>query len=144
MNAKILIAALVTAVAGFFLGWLIYEALGADAWMKANMVHAPDEYGMLFKKQMNFFTLIAANLCWGLMLAWFLDKIGARTMTSAILPSVILAVLIAVTYDLYFYTFMNMHRIRAYGVDVLIAGVMAAIQGAVAGQVLGMGAKSNT
>lgn len=141
MNTKVLLSALVTGVAGFLMGWIIFGMLGLMDYYTA---HSTEGWNALQKpeEQMNFIGMIVANLAWGSLMAWVLWKMGVSTWMGGVLPGVVIATLVTLCYDMFFYSTMNAYAdTTIIVVDVLVNVVMGAVVGAVAGAMLGVGAK---
>ena len=140
MNTKVLLAALAAGVASFLLGWLIYGVL-LHSFMESHMTAG----ALALNKKMenfNWLGMVIANLAWGLLLAWSLSRMGVTTAMGGLVPGATIGVLVAITYDMFFYSMMNMYTDNMVViVDFLANALTGAVVGAVAGIVLGMGAK---
>ena len=141
MNMKVLLAALAAGVASFLLGWLVHGVL-LRSYMEAGMTPA----AFALHKQMenfNWIGMIIANLAGGTLIAWALSRMGVNTAMGGLVPGAIIGFLIAVMYDMFFYSMMNMYSSKmVVVVDVLANTVSCGMLGAVAGLVLGMGPKT--
>jgi hypothetical protein len=141
MNTKVLLSALVTGVVGFLMGWIIFGMLGMMDYYTA---HCTEGWNVLQKteEEMNFIGMIIANLAWGSLMAWMLWKMGVNSAIGGLVPGAVLAVLVTITYDMFFYSTMNVYKdTMIFGVDVAVNAVMGAVVGVVAGFMLGMGGK---
>jgi hypothetical protein len=65
MDKKFLISGLVTGVAGFFIGWLIWGIL-LMKFSEANTTFYPG----LMKEDMNLFVVFVSTLVWGYFITW--------------------------------------------------------------------------
>jgi hypothetical protein len=140
MSTKTLIAGLVTALVGFFLGWLVF-GIAMDSFYKANTA-VPE--GMM-RTTPHFLGLIVMNLAFGMLVAWVLSGMGVKSLAAGFLPGAILGFLYALSFDMFFWSFMNFYMNKTVViVDLLVNAVFVGILGAVAGWVLGMGAKPAT
>lgn len=141
MNTRVLLAALVTGIAAFLLGWLLFGLLGL---MEYYAAHSTEGWNALARPEaeMSFIGIFIANLAWGTLMAWMLWKMGVASAMGGMVPGVVLAVLVTVTYDMFFYSTMNAYADKMIVVvDVLVNALMGAVVGAVAGLMLGMGGK---
>lgn len=138
MNSKVLIASLVTAVASFLLGWVVY-GMALKGYYDA---HTGEAAKALMKDPPNMLGMIISNLAWGTLVAWALWKMGVSSAATGWMPGLILSGLVAVGFDLFMLSMMNWFSDKMVViVDILVQGVMGAVLGAVAGAMLGMGAK---
>ena len=136
MNSKVLIAALATAVASFLLGWVVY-GMALKGYMDA---HTGDAAKALMKDPPNMLGMALSQLAWGAFLAWVLWKMGVSSAGGGWMPGLIIAVLVAASFDLFLLSMLHWFTDKTVViVDILVQGVMGAILGAVAGAVLGMG-----
>lgn len=139
MNMKLVLAALAATVAAFLLGWAIYGMVLAD-YMKG----ATNHFAGFEKPEENWswLSLIASNAAYGSLLAYALMRMGVTSAVGAMLPSLVIGLLCAASFDLMMHAMTNMYYDRMFiAVDVLASGVMSALVGAVAGMVLGSGKK---
>ena len=137
-----LLAALAAGVFSFLLGWVLYGMMGLMEYYQHNMT---DGYNALSKNEdnMNMLGLVIANLASGLLVAWMLWKMGVTTWMAGFMAAAILGGLIAVSYDMFFYSMMNMYTNKMIViVDVIVTAVTMGLAGAVAGFVLGTGKKA--
>ena len=80
MNLRVFLAGLAAAVAAFFAGWLLYGIL-LMGFFEANT----QTYEGLIKEQMCFALIFAANLVYGLLVAWVYNvRKGPKSIGKAI------------------------------------------------------------
>ncbi len=78
----------------------------------------------------------------GGLVAWMLSRMGATTWMAGFMAAAILGGLITLSLDMFFYSMMNMYTNKTIVIiDVVVSTVTTGLAGAVAGAVLGMGAK---
>lgn len=141
MNTRVLLAALVAGVVGFLLGWVIW-GMALMGYYEANMIH----YDGLMKAEgeMNLGLMFVSNLCVGVVVAYACNRMGAKALVSAAAASAVIGFFFYLSVDLGFLAMMNMFaNTTMLVVDVLVNTVWIAAMGAVAGAVLGMGAKKD-
>ena len=139
MKTKVLLAALVGAVAAFLLGWVVYGMLLED-YYKANST----EYAGLMKteEEMQIWAIFLFNLAWTSMFAWAFDKMpGTTNFGAGFVAGAILSVLIGLSYDLMFYAFMNLYAPVLIFVNIIINAVFGGIVGGVVAWMLGYSKK---
>lgn len=141
MNTRTLVAALVAAVVGFLLGWVLF-GMALAGFYEANMNH----YDGFMKPEgeMNLALMFLSNLCVGLVLAYCCNRMGAKNLVSGALASAIIGFLFYLSVDLGFMSMTNMFaNSTMVVVDVLANTVWATCMGAAVGAVLGMGVKKD-
>ena len=139
MNTKVLIAAVVSGLVAMLLGWGIY-GFALKGYFDDNTSRAVLS---LFRKDPNWIGMIIGNIAWGGLIAWVLWKMGVTTAGGGFIPGMIIAGLVAVAYDMFFYSMLLWYTGKmVVVVDVVVSAVTGGIMGAVAGWMLGMGKKS--
>ncbi|MBI5917725.1 MAG: hypothetical protein HY842_20330 [Bacteroidetes bacterium] len=140
---KILLGALAGGVASFFLGWLIYGILLAD-FANAYPELKPETVTDLTRTPMVWWAMVVSCLVYGLLLAIIFGRwAGISTFAAGAKAGGILALLVALSYDLGMYSMMKTINLNGVLVDPLVNLVMGAIIGGVVGWVLGYGNKSS-
>ena len=140
MLARVLAATVAGGVTYFLLGFLIWGLFLEEA-MKPNM----NVYPGLMNEVPVWAPLIIANLVTAFLFAYILDNWAqVRTFAAGAKAGAIIAFLQALSFQLMFMAFMNLHKnYMPPVVDVLVSTVMGAITGGVIGLVLGMMNKGN-
>ena len=140
MLTRLLAAAVAGGIAFFVLGFLIYGLLLENSVMKPNM----NTYPGLMNETPVWVPLILANFVSALLLAYIFEKwAGIRTFAGGAQGGAIVWFLIALSFQLMFLAFMNLHKNYIPVVaDIIGSTVMGAIGGGVIGLVLGMLNKS--
>jgi hypothetical protein len=132
MDKKFLISGLVTGVAGFFIGWLIWGIL-LMKFSEANTTFYPG----LMKDDMNLFVVFISTLVWGFFITWvYVNFTGKKSWKGGALTGLIIGLLVAASMDLGFLAFWNLYSPAMLFVDTLANGVYSAILGAIAGLIL--------
>lgn len=136
MVTRLLAATVAGGITFFVLGFLIYGLLLEEAVMRPNM----NTYPGLMNEMPVWAPLVLANLVSGLLLAYIFDQwAGIRTFAGGFKGGAIVWFLIALSFQLMFLAFMNLHKNYIPVVaDIIGSTVMGAIGGGVIGQVLGM------
>jgi len=136
MNSnKVILGGIAGGVAFFFLGWLIYGTLLMN-FMAANT----NQCAMKPMADYTWWALIVGNLISGLMYAMIFSWSNITGMSAGAKTGAILGFMIALSYDLMFYSMSTMYtNMSVIVVDVLANTVMSAIGGAVIAWVMGMG-----
>ena len=134
-------AAIVTSVVSFVLGFLMY-GLALDSFMRANSGLSPEIYSQVFKPmdQMNWLAMILSILTSGFLITIILMWGNITTAGGGAKAGAIIGVLMSASYDFGFLSYSNMHTMASASVDIIAGTVMCAIMGAVAGWMLGRGA----
>lgn len=132
MNAKTIIAGIISAVITFLLGWLVYGMLLMD-FFNSNSLH----YGGLMKDPPTYWAIGVANLCWGLMGAYILSLAGANTASKGAMIGFLVFGLSTAGFDAMTYAQTNWMGAKALAVDVAVSAVFGAVSGAVIGFIYG-------
>ena len=131
---KVSIAGIAGAVVAFFLGWLIYGIL-----LKDFMAEHCNTSIMRPETAFIWWSMIAANLCWGILLAYIFNRwANISSLSAGLSAGAIISLLVGLSYSLSFYAMSTMYNdMTGLLVDVAVGTVMGAIVGAVVGFVLG-------
>ena len=135
MIARVLAATVAGGITYFILGFLIF-GLFLEEKMKPYLTVYPG----LMKEVPDWAPLILANLVTAFLFAYILDNWAQiRTFVGGLKAGAIISFLQALSFQLMFLAFMNMHKSYIPVVmDVVASTVMGAITGGVIGLVLGM------
>jgi hypothetical protein len=135
MLARVLAATVAGGVTYFLLGFLIWGSFLEEV-MKPYM----NVYPGLMNEVPVWGPLIIANLVTAFLFAYILDNWAqVRTFGAGAKAGAIIAFLQALSFQLMFLAFMNLHKnYMPPVVDVLVSTVMGAVTGGVIGLVLGM------
>lgn len=133
---KLIIGTVIAGIIYFFLGWLVYGILLADAMplaegMKELIERKPEE--------MDMGMMILSCLAWGLLLTYCLMKMGISNWQGGGMQSAILAAIISLSVGagmVAMYTYTNMQNTL---IDVVANAVCSGISGAAAAWYLGQG-----
>ncbi len=136
MVTRLLAAAVAGGITFFVLGFLIYGLLLENSVMKPNM----NTYPGLMNEVPVWVPLVLSNFVSALLLAYIFEKwAGIRTFAGGFQAGAIVWFLIALSFQLLFLAFMNLHKNYIPVVaDIIGSTVMGAIAGGVIAQVLGM------
>jgi Protein of unknown function (DUF1761) len=136
MVTRLLAATVAGGIAFLVLGFLIYGLLLENSVMKPNT----NTYPGLMNEVPVWVPLILANLVSALLLAYIFEKwAGIRTFAGGLQAGAIVWFLIALSFQLMFLAFMNLHKNYIPVVaDIIGSTVMGAIGGGVVALVLGM------
>jgi len=138
MNTKVLLSGLAAGIAGFLLGWLIYGVALMD-FMNSHCTTYPG----LMKEPPVLLGVFIANCCTGFLYAYIFNNWpDAKSFAGGIKAGFPISLLLALSMDIYYYSFMNMGDTTYYAVDIVVGTVMGALVAGVAGAVLGMGKKA--
>jgi hypothetical protein len=141
MSVRVLAATVAGGITFFVLGFLIYGLLLEQSVMKPNM----NEFPGLMNEVPNWIPLVVANLVSAFLLAYIFDKWASiSTFVGGLKGGAVVYFLIALSFQLMFLAFMNLHKNYIPVVaDVAASTVMGAIGGGVIGHVLGMMGKNS-
>lgn len=133
---KLIVATVIAGIIYFFLGWLVYGILLADAMpladgMKELIQRKPEE--------MDMGMMVLSCLAWGLFLAYCLMKMGISTWQSGGMQSAVIAAILSLSMGaglVAMYTFTNMQNTL---IDMVANAVCSGVSGAAAAWYLGWG-----
>jgi len=138
MNTKIIIAALITAIVNFLLGWLVFGVILMDFY-KSNTV----QYDGLMKEMPNLLFIFLSGLLYGFLFAFIFEKWARiRTFGRGFTAGLLLGFLIMTGFDLYFLAGMNLFNWKLVITDILVNTIFSGILGGVTGFILGFNKKS--
>ncbi len=137
MNTKPILAALASAVTGFFLGWLIF-GFALAGFYEANMTH----YDGLMKDPPEMWGFVVGNLSIGALFTYIFHSLsGIKSFGKGFLAAMIITFLVTLSYDSYFYGGMNLYSGQVLVVDIFANALLGGMMGGVAALVLGIGKK---
>lgn len=137
MNKKNLLAVVAGFATSFILGWLVYDVILKNFYQANSMagLNKPED-------QVIMWAIVMGALTGVLLMNYVLGLAGADTFMKGATTGLIVSVLMAASYDFYFYAATNMiSKSEVICVDVLSSGVQGAIIGGVIGMVRGMAGK---
>jgi VanZ family protein len=138
MSTKALTGGIITGVLAFFIGWLVFGILLMD-WYTA---HSYAEAKMVMKPEPVIWMIAAANLLFGLMLAYVCHLGNVKTPRQGAMVCGIVSFFMTATFDLYMLSQMKLIGKQAALVDVAANTVVALVLGAFLGWWLGRGSKA--
>jgi len=140
MNTKTIIAAVVGAIASFFLGWVIWGMLLMD-YFKTNTVQY--EGMMLPDTEMKLWAIFVSNLCSSFLFAWLFSRMNVRTLADGAKTGAIINILLAASIVMMYHSMMNWYsNATIMIVDVLVNGFFGAVIGGIIALMLGRGEKA--
>lgn len=128
MKLNTIIGGLIAGVISFFLGWLLWGIL-LDTYYDNNMMH----YQGLEKAEPVMWVLAVANFVWGLLISYVVSTAGIKTALRGFFCGLTLFALIALGYNLFNYSFLNLMGLTMAAVDTAINGLFGGVLGAVMG-----------
>lgn len=136
MLTRLLAATVAGGITFFILGFVIYGLILEERVMRPNMNAFPG----LMNEMPNWIPLVLANLVSAFLLAYIFDKWASiSTFVGGLQGGAVVYFLIALSFQLMFLAFMNLHKNYIPMVaDVIGSTVLGAVAGGVIGQVLGM------
>jgi hypothetical protein len=138
MKAKPILGVLASAATGFFLGWVIF-GMALAGFYEANMTH----YDGLMKDPPEMWGFIVGNLSIGGLYTYiFYHLVGINTFVKGFISALIIAFLVTLSFDVYFYGGMNLFTLQVLVVDVIVNALLGGLMGGVAALVLGTGKKA--
>ncbi len=138
MNTKIIIAALITAIVNFLLGWLVFGVILMDFY-KSNTV----QYDGLMKEMPNLLFIFLSGLLYAFLFAFIFEKWARiRTFGRGFTAGLLLGFLIMTGFNLYFLAGMNLFNLKLVITDILVNTIFSGILGGVTGFILGFNKKS--
>ena len=132
MNTKIIVGAIVGAIASFLLGWVVYGMLLMD-FFKANAT----VYEGLMKDPPVLWAIFASGLCITTLLAWLFSKLGITTFMKGATTAFVIAFLLTLWYYLLAHAFMNLYNTTLMMTDILVGSVFNAVIGGIIAMVMG-------
>jgi uncharacterized membrane protein len=136
MNKKLIFAALAGAILQFFLGWLVYGILLVN-FMESNTTH----YEGLMKDMKGpgfMIGIFLSGLVMSFLVAYIFQRWGKFvTFMKGLSAGAFLGFFLALSYDLYFYSSMNLMTLTGTIVDIITSTIMSAILGGVIAWILG-------
>lgn len=138
MNTKVLLAGIVSGITGFLLGWLIYGIALVD-FTAAHTITYPG----LMKEPPVLWAVFLSNTAWGFLYAYIFYKMGSiHSFGSGVSAGIVIAFLVAISIDLFYYAFMNISDGIYLCTDAIISTVLGTIMAGVVGALLGSGKKA--
>ena len=138
---KFLIGGIIGGVANFLLGWLVWGML-----LMNFMMDRTTEVGKAVMRgddNMIWWALIVANLFFGLLLSYILNKAAVSSAGAGASTGAVVGLLMSITIDLFNYAFMDLTTdMSVMAVDIVASVVVTAIVGGIIGWYLGMGKKT--
>jgi hypothetical protein len=137
MKTKPILAALASATTGFFGGWLIF-GMALAGFYEANMTH----YDGLMKEPPEMWGFIVGNLSIGVLFTYIFHYLSnVSSFGKGFIAALIITFFVSVTYDVYWYSGMNLYSGTVIVVDVIANSLLGGLMGGVAALVLGSGKK---
>jgi len=136
MSTRFLLAVLAASIVGFIGGYLIFGMALAGYYEEntteaALALHKSEE-------DMVWWAMILAQIAWGFLITWVVDKTGSTSAAKGAITAAILMGLVALGMDLFFYAMMDMFTgLGSMVVDVIVNAAFGGVVGAVAGWILG-------
>jgi len=137
---KFLIGGIIGGVANFLLGWLVWGML-LMSFFNEHTTEAGKAV-MRGEDNMVWWAMIAANLFFGFLLSYILNKAGTTSATAGAATGAVVGLLMSAAIDLFFYGQMDMSDTTSMCVDIIASTVVTAVVGGVIGWYLGMGKKA--
>ncbi len=138
IHSKLIIATLAGAVLYFLLGWVLYGILLMDFFTNNSI-----QYEGLMKEMPDLIFMFLSNLVMAFFLAFILDHwANKKSFAKGFTAGLFITFLIGLSFDLMFYSSMNIYTPVALVVDVIVVSVMGGITGGVIGWILGSGKKA--
>lgn len=119
-----------SAVVTFLLGWLVFGMLLMDFYKSHTM-----QYPGLMKDPPIFWAIGAANLAWGLVMAYILNIAGIRSVAKGFVTGFLIYGLFMAGVDAMFYAQMNLIGMKILAIDVAVNAFFGGISGAVIGYI---------
>jgi len=135
MNTKVLLAGLVSGIAGFLLGWIVYGILLAD-FAAAHTI----KYEGLMKEPPVLWAIFLSNTAWGILYAHIFQRWGnIQTFSSGFSSGFLISLLIAVSMGLFYFAFMNLSDVLYLCIDTVVTTMMGALMAGISAAMLGVG-----
>jgi len=135
MNTRMLIAALIGAIASFLLGWVVFGML-LNPYYEANAVN----YVGLYRSgsDMRLYGIFLSQLAMSGLLAFVFSRWSSvRTFGTGLAGGIIIGGLIALYIDLNMWSSMNLYPAKVFAVDVIVSTAFTGLIGGVVAVVLG-------
>jgi uncharacterized membrane protein len=129
---KIVTGGITGGIIFFLLGWLIYGILLMD-FMKAN----PGAVSGFDRAAPDMMYLVAGNLFSGFLMAYIFTKANVNTLINGLITGAVIGLLMAASYDCMSYALTNLMSKKMILADLLAAGAISALTGAVVGLIMG-------
>lgn len=138
MNSRVLLAAIVGAVAHFLLGWVIY-GMALMSFMNAQMTPAG---AAVMRAEPIIWGYAVGSLAWAFLLAWIFSRYTTiTTFNGGMMAGAVIGLLTALSVDMNMYAGMNAWTgMTGLFVDLLANAVISGIVGGVVGMMLGRNA----
>jgi hypothetical protein len=134
---KWFIGGITAGIVFFLLGWVTFDML-----LKNFMADHTGAAGNVTRAEPDFIYLAIGNLAIGFLLAYVLMKGSVGSMAGGFVTGGIVGLLMSVGYDCVIYGTSTVISKTAMAADVAAITVMAAVAGAIAAMVMGMGKKA--
>lgn len=135
MNTKIIIAAVVGAIAAFLLGWIIWGVLLMDYFVSNTI-----QYEGLMINPPILWAIFLSGLAVSVLLAFLFEKMNIFSIADGFKYGVIVYFCFAFSISMFFYASMNWYNgITVIVVDVLVNTIYGGLIGAVIAAMLGRG-----
>ena len=138
MNSKFLLAALAAIVLGFLGGWLVWGIALVDFYES----HSSDGALALQKEEPVIWAAAVGSIAMGLLVTYIINGFGARSAGKGFVIGVVFGFLIALAYNMFFYSWVDMMDMTIAWVDSFINAAFSGVVGAVVGWILGSGSKA--
>lgn len=140
-NKNYFLAAIVGGITFFLLGWLIYGVVLME-FMNANSGLSPEVFAKFNRTEAEFiwWALILANVASGFLMATILSWGQITSAAGGAKAGAIVGFLIAISFDLLFYSMTNVFTASTLLVDIIASTVMTTIGSTIIGWLLGKGA----
>lgn len=133
MNSKFFIAVLVTALAAFLGGWLIFGlALAGFYTSNINL-----ESLIIMKSPTILWAMIVGIISWAVLITWVLQKTGSNTFAKGFATSLWVSFLMVLIFDLNMFSMWAIYDLDVIIVDILVSTVFWGLIGGIAGWILG-------
>lgn len=141
-TSKFVVSGLVGGVVSFFAGYLIY-GLALMNFFTAN--HGTATGVMRADTDMVWWSLIAGNLCFGLLISYIFNRwANIQSLGGGLGAGFVIGLLMTGGGDLIMYATSNISNLNGTLVDIICGAVMTALTGAAVGWMNGMGKKKAT
>jgi hypothetical protein len=135
MNTKILIGALVGAIAAFLLGWVVYGMLMMPIY-DAHEIH----YEGLMKNPPNMIAIFVANLAWALALALIMSWSNMVGLMKGAVIGISIGFLLSLEHSMFSIALYNMFSDSMIVIiSIVVDTIFSAVIGAIIGWTMGMG-----